>query len=352
MSGNSFGEMFRVTTFGESHGPALGVVIDGVPAGLAVDAAFLQSELDRRRPGQSEATTPRDEADRVEILSGVFDGVATGTSLGMVIRNSGQRSGDYGNLATVFRPGHADFGYWKKYGIRDYRGGGRASGRETACRVAAGAVAKLFLKTLGIEVRACALEIGGVRGSKADWDEVERNIVRAADPDAAVSMIEAVRAARAAHDSVGGVVECRVTGVPAGWGEPVFDKLDAVLAHAVMSLGGVRGIEFGDGFAAARSTGSSGNDPMTPPENFMSNHAGGVLGGISTGAEIVFRAAVKPTASIGREQDTVDCAGNAVKLTIHGRHDPCIVPRIVPVIEAMTALVLADMALRQRAARC
>ena len=351
MSGNSFGEIFKITTFGESHGPALGVIIDGVPAGIGIDANFIQAELDRRRPGQSSVCTMRSEADQVEILSGVFEGVSTGTSIGMVIRNTDQRSRDYGNLATTFRPGHADFGYWKKYGIRDYRGGGRSSGRETAARVAAGAVAKLFLKELGVSIQAHAREIGGIRGTKVNFDEVERNIVRAADPMVADAMISAIRAAQKELDSVGGIVECRVTGAPAGWGEPVFDKLDAVLAHAVMSLGGIKGIEFGDGFAAVRRRGSENNDPMVPEENFKSNHAGGILGGLSTGAEIVFRAAVKPTSSIAAEQDTVDVEGNAVKLSVHGRHDPCLVPRMVPVIEAMTALVLADMALRQRSAR-
>ncbi len=351
MSGNSFGEIFRITTFGESHGPALGVIIDGVPAGIRIDENFIQAELDRRRPGQSSVCTMRNEADQVEILSGVFEGITTGTSIGMVIRNTDQRSRDYGNLATTFRPGHADFGYWKKYGIRDYRGGGRSSGRETAARVAAGAVAKLFLKESGVDIHAHALEIGGIRGTKVNFDEVERNIVRAADPMVVDAMISTIRAAQKVMDSVGGVVECRVTGVPAGWGEPVFDKLDAVLAHAVMSLGGIKGIEFGDGFAAVRRRGSENNDSMVPEESFKSNHAGGILGGLSTGAEIIFRAAVKPTSSIAAEQDTVDIEGNAVKLSVHGRHDPCLVPRMVPVIEAMTALVLADMALRQRSAR-
>ena len=351
MSGNSFGEIFRITTFGESHGPALGVIIDGVPAGIRIDENFIQAELDRRRPGQSSVCTMRNEADQVEILSGVFEGITTGTSIGMVIRNTDQRSRDYGNLATTFRPGHADFGYWKKYGIRDYRGGGRSSGRETAARVAAGAVAKLFLKESGVDIHAHALEIGGIRGTKVNFDEVERNIVRAADPMVVDAMISMIRAAQKVMDSVGGVVECRVTGVPAGWGEPVFDKLDAVLAHAVMSLGGIKGIEFGDGFAAVRRRGSENNDSMVPEESFKSNHAGGILGGLSTGAEIIFRAAVKPTSSIAAEQDTVDIEGNAVKLSVHGRHDPCLVPRMVPVIEAMTALVLADMALRQRSAR-
>ena len=351
MSGNSFGEIFRITTFGESHGPALGVIIDGVPAGIRIDENFIQAELDRRRPGQSSVCTMRNEADQVEILSGVFEGITTGTSIGMVIRNTDQRSRDYGNLATTFRPGHADFGYWKKYGIRDYRGGGRSSGRETAARVAAGAVAKLFLKESGVDIHAHALEIGGIRGTKVNFDEVERNIVRAADPMVVDAMISTIRAAQKVMDSVGGVVECLVTGVPAGWGEPVFDKLDAVLAHAVMSLGGIKGIEFGDGFAAVRRRGSENNDSMVPEESFKSNHAGGILGGLSTGAEIIFRAAVKPTSSIAAEQDTVDIEGNAVKLSVHGRHDPCLVPRMVPVIEAMTALVLADMALRQRSAR-
>ena len=351
MSGNSFGEIFRITTFGESHGAALGVVIDGVPAGLVIDENFIQSELDRRRPGQSELATARKESDKVEILSGVLDGISTGTALAMLIRNADQHSSDYNDIAGTFRPGHADYTFFAKYGIRDARGGGRSSGRETAARVAAGAVAKLFLKTLGVECTAFASEIGGVRAVKFDAGVIETNPARSPDADAAVRMAEAVADAAKNNDSVGGVVGCRVCGVPAGWGEPVFDKLDALIAHAMLSLGSVKGIEFGAGFNAASMRGSENNDPLqVGDKTFASNNSGGILGGISNGDVIEFRIAVKPTPSISREQRTIDKNGKERTITIHGRHDPCIVPRIVPVVEAMTALVLADMALRQRAA--
>ncbi len=350
MSGNTFGTIFKVTTFGESHGPALGGVIDGVPAGLELDAAAIQRELDRRKPGQSALTTARREADAVEILSGVFEGRTTGTSVGLLIRNCDQHSADYGNLAEIFRPGHADYTYFQKYGIRDYRGGGRSSGRETAVRVAAGAVAKLLLAKFGVSVRAFTRSVGEVCGLRVDWDFVEKNPVRAADPGVAALMAETIQAARADGDSVGGSVECHVFGTPAGWGEPVFDKLDAELAKAMLSLGAVKGIEFGDGFAVASRRGSENNDAMTE-QGFSTNHAGGILGGISTGAEIVFRLAVKPTPSVGVEQRTVDRNNRAAACAIRGRHDPCLCPRLVPVVEAMAALVLADMALRSRAAR-
>lgn len=350
MSGNTFGDIFRVTTFGESHGPALGVIIDGVPAGIRLDVEQIQYELDRRRPGQSKVSTMRQETDAVEILSGVMDGVTTGTALAMLIRNSDQRSRDYGNLASCFRPGHADYGYFKKYGIRDYRGGGRSSGRETAMRVAAGAVAKQLLAHSGVKIQAYTTRLAGIPAKKIDLEAVESNIVRSADPDAAAAMIAAIRAAQEEMDSVGGIIECRADGVPAGLGEPVFDKLDALLAHAVLSVGGVKGVEFGEGFAAADLRGSGNNDAMVP-EGFLSNHAGGILGGISNGSPIVFRIVMKPTASIAKEQQTVDENGNAVSISIHGRHDPCLVPRAVPVIEAMTALVLADALLRNRSSR-
>jgi len=350
MSGNTFGDIFRVTTFGESHGPALGVIIDGVPAGIRLDVEQIQHELDRRRPGQSKVSTMRQEADAVEILSGTMDGVTTGTALAMLIRNSDQRSRDYGNLANCFRPGHADYGYFKKYGIRDYRGGGRSSGRETAMRVAAGAVAKQLLALSGVKIQAYTTRLAGIPVKKIDLDAVESNIVRSADPDAAAAMIAAIRAAQEEMDSVGGIIECRADGVPAGLGEPVFDKLDALLAHAVLSVGGVKGVEFGEGFAAADLRGSGNNDAMAP-EGFLSNHAGGILGGISNGCPIVFRVVMKPTPSIARQQQTVDENGNAVSIGIHGRHDPCLVPRAVPVIEAMTALVLADALLRNRSSR-
>ena len=341
MSGNTFGKNFRITTFGESHGPGIGVVIDGVPAGLEMDETFLQAELDRRRPGQSKVTTQRNEADRAEILSGVFEGKTTGCPLAILIRNSDQHSSDYSNVANLFRPGHADYTYFQKYGIRDYRGGGRSSGRETAARVAAGAVAKMFLKTKGIQVRACALNIAGIKAEKFLWDEVENNIVRSPDPEAAVKMVEAIQQAQLVHDSVGGIVLCELLNVPAGLGEPAFDKLDAELAHAMLSVGAVKGIEFGAGFEVASMRGSENNDAITP-EGFSTNNAGGILGGISNGDTIVFKVAVKPTPSIARKQQSIDTNRNPVDVEIKGRHDPCLVPRVVPVIEAMAALVLAD----------
>lgn len=350
MSGNTFGELFRVTTFGESHGPGLGVIIDGVPAGVKIDEALIQRDLDRRRPGQSKVSTMRKEPDRVEILSGVFEGVSTGTSLAMVIRNTDQRSQDYGRLAELFRPGHADLGFFKKYGVRDYRGGGRSSGRETSMRVAAGAVAKMVLATMGVSVRACSMMIGGVYAETADWSVVEENIVRSPDLAAAEKMVAAIRAAQADRDSVGGIICCEAHGVPAGWGEPVFDKLDALLAHAILSIGGIKGIEIGAGFEAPKKRGSENNDSILP-SGFASNHAGGILGGISNGDVITFRAAMKPTSSIAKKQHTIDKEGNATEIEVLGRHDPCLVPRAVPVVEAMTALVLADLALRNRAAR-
>ena len=352
MSGNSFGEIFRITTFGESHGAALGVIIDGVPAGLPIDLDFITAELSRRRPGQSALSTARKESDVPEILSGVLNGIATGTPLAIIIRNTDQRSRDYSNVEHIFRPGHADYTYNAKYGFRDYRGGGRSSGRETAARVAAGAVAKLFLATLGVNITAFASEIGGVKAKKFLPEEIEKNPARSPDPDVADAMAEAVAASAAAHDSIGGKVGCRITGVPAGWGEPVFDKLDALFAHAMLSLGAVKGIEFGAGFDVAAMRGSENNDalrPGNPP--FVTNRAGGILGGISNGDVIEFTLAVKPTPSISALQQTVDDQNNPRDLEITGRHDPCIVPRIVPVVEAMAALVLADCALRQRCSR-
>jgi chorismate synthase len=351
MSGNTFGELFQITTFGESHGPALGAVVSGVPAGLKVDAEFIQRELDRRRPGSGiPGTTARREADRVKILSGVFKGVATGTPIAFVIENTDQHSADYDRMAGCFRPGHADFTYLKKYGIRDWRGGGRASGRETAARVGAGALAKLLLREYRIEVAAGVESIGAVKCETADFSAPGGNELNALDPAAVAAMREAIAAAARDNDSLGGVVRCRVTGVPAGLGEPVFDKLDALVAHAVMSIGAVKGIEFGAGFGVSELRGSVDNDPITP-EGFATNRAGGVLGGISTGAALEFRAAVKPTPSIGIVQRTIDTSGKAAEITVGGRHDVCIAPRIVPVVEAMTALVLADLLLIQRARR-
>lgn len=347
---NSFGELFRITTFGESHGPALGVVIDGVPAGLEIDSDFIAAEMARRRPGQSNVATARKEADAPEILSGVFEGKATGTPLAMLIRNSDQHSSDYSNIKDIFRPGHADYTFEKKYGIRDYRGGGRTSGRETCARVAAGAIAKLLLKQFGILIRACTIQIGSVRAEKFDWNCVENNAVRSADPEAAELMHKEIRSAAARGDSVGGMIHCEILGVPAGLGEPVFDKYDALLAHAMLSIGGVKGFEIGSGFGAAEQYGSVNNDCMTP-EGFLTNHSGGVLGGLSNGNIIDFRIAVKPTPSISLPQQTIDKAGNPVEIKIHGRHDPSLVPRVVPVAEAMAALVTADLLLRSKVNR-
>ncbi|MBR2439248.1 MAG: chorismate synthase [Lentisphaeria bacterium] len=347
---NTFGELFRITTFGESHGAALGVVIDGVPAGLEIDTEFLSSEMARRRPGQSDVTTARNEADSPEILSGVFEGKATGTPLTILIRNSNQHSSDYSNIKDVYRPGHADYTFEKKYGLRDYRGGGRTSGRETCARVAAGAIAKMLLRKYGISVRACTTQIGSVKTEKTDWSCVENNAVRCADPEAAELMHSEIRSAASRCDSVGGMIYCEILGVPAGFGEPVFDKFDALLAHAMLSIGGVKGFEIGRGFGVAEQYGSGNNDGMTPA-GFLSNHAGGILGGISNGNVIHFRIAVKPTPSISIPQQTIDKDGNPVEIKIHGRHDPCLVPRIVPVAEAMAALVTADLLLRNKLSR-
>lgn len=349
MSGDSFGSIFRISTFGESHGPAIGCVVEGVPAGIPIDPDFIRGELARRRPGQSSVSTPRKETDEPEILSGVSNGKSTGGAIAILIRSQTQRSSDYSSIADKFRPGHADYSYWMKYGLPPAPGGGRASGRETAARVAAGAVAKIFLNREGVRVRACSIRIGGVSAEKIDWSEVERNPVRCPDPDAAVRMEQAILAAREKNDSVGGVILCHAEGVPAGWGEPVFDKLEALLAHAVLSIGGVKGIEFGDGFAAADRLGSENNDEILPNGRFATNHAGGTLGGISNGDAVVFRCAMKPTPSISKPQKTVDLHGDPTEIRILGRHDPCLVPRAVPVVEAMTALVLADAALRQNA---
>jgi len=340
-SPSSFGEIIRVQTFGESHGIALGAVLDGVPPGIEITEEYIQKELNRRRPGQSAVATPRDEKDRVRILSGVFEGKSTGHPICMVVYNEDQDSSKYENLRELFRPGHADFTLWKKYGIRDHRGGGRSSGRETIGRVAPGAVARKILSDRGVTVTAFAEEIGGVRGTKEDFAVIESNPVRAADADAAVLMEKAVLAAKESHDSLGGVVKLVIRGVPAGLGDPVFFKLDARLAHAAVSLGAVKGVEFGSGFLASRLPGSAQNDPMEE-RGFVSNNAGGILGGISNGDEIVMRIAVKPTPSIFREQKTVTREGQDATVKIAGRHDPCIVPRIIPAIEAMASLVLLD----------
>ena len=314
---NTFGTMFAVTTFGESHGPALGVIVDGVPAGLEIDPSFIQSEMDRRKPGQSAMTTARQESDTVEILSGVFEGKSTGTPIAMMLRNADHHSTDYSNIANTFRPGHADFTFEKKFGLRDYRGGGRSSGRETAARVAAGAIAKIFLKESGIIIRACTDQIGNIRAEQFDWSSVENNPVRTADPAAAEAMFNEVKAATKDGDSIGGGICCEILNLPIGLGEPVFDKFDAMLAHAMLSIGGIKGFEIGDGFAVCSGRGSFNNDPITP-NGFASNHAGGVLGGITNGDTVRFRIAVKPTPSISQIQQTIDKSGAAMELAIKG----------------------------------
>ncbi|WP_027727246.1 chorismate synthase [Treponema sp. C6A8] len=363
MSGNSFGSVFRVTTFGESHGAALGCVIDGCPAGVKIDRDFIQAALNRRRPGAwgeqglNASVTARKEADEVEILSGLFEGRSTGTPISLLIRNTSQHSKDYSNIAASYRPGHADFTYDAKYGFRDYRGGGRSSGRETAARVAAGAVAACLTSLSGIKVTAYTIEAAGIKAEKRDLSQIEKNPLRAPDGDSALKMNEAIEKLRSEGDSAGGIIECLVEGCPAGLGEPVFDKLDALLAHAMLSIGAVKGIEFGDGFEAARSTGSTNNDAMHAENGapvFDTNHAGGILGGISNGNKIIFRVAVKPVPSIFKPQNTVRHEGDSLvssQLQIQGRHDVCLCPRIVPVIEAMAQLVLADLLLQNRSSK-
>ena len=346
-SPSTFGRAFRILTFGESHGSAVGVVLDGVKPGLPFDLESIQRELDRRRPGQSEMVTPRQEGDRVQVLSGVHEGRTTGHPIALVVFNENQRSRDYDALRDLFRPGHADMTYQRKYGLRDPRGGGRSSGRETLARVAAGAWAKQQLAALGVRIRGFNRAVAGIEGSALDWDFVERNPLRVADPAAFPAQKAAVAAAMEAHDSVGGVTEVWIEGLPLGLGDPAFAKLDGLLAYACMSIGAVKGVEIGAGFAAARMRGSEANDPFGP-EGPLKNDAGGVLGGISSGAPVVLRLAVKPTPSIARPQRTVDREGRPEEIVVKGRHDPCIAPRIVPVAEAMCALVVYDLWLTQQ----
>lgn len=350
MPGNSFGRLFKITTFGESHGAGIGVVIDGVPPGIALTESDIQKELDRRRPGQSSIATERSERDRVEILSGLIDGKTTGAPVALYIRNENQRTEDYETLKELYRPGHADYTYEVKYGIRDWRGGGRASGRETAARVAAGAVAKKLLKEGGIEVIGYTLEIGGVRAERIEYDEVEKNPVRSPDPEKVEEMVKRIEEVKAKGDSIGGIVEVVVTGVPPGLGDPVFDKLDALLAYAVMSVGAVKGVEIGRGFQSANMKGTEFNDQFEVRDGRIrtrTNNAGGILGGISTGEDIVLRAAIRPPASIRIRQKTIDRKGQEREIEVYGRHDPCIVPRAVPVIEAMVSIVIFDCLLLQ-----
>ncbi|MBI5908803.1 MAG: chorismate synthase [Betaproteobacteria bacterium] len=349
MSGNTLGKLFCVTSFGESHGPAYGGVVDGCPPGLELSEADLQQELDRRKPGTSRHVTQRREADRVEILSGVFEGRTTGTAIGFLVRNEDQKSKDYGNIAESFRPGHADYTYWQKYGIRDYRGGGRASARETLVRVAAGAIAKKWLKErYGIAVRGYLSQLGSNIVALKDWSAVERNPFFVADM-AAVPALEAyMDALRKSGDSCGARITVVAEGVPVGWGEPVYDRLDADIAYAMMGINAVKGVEIGAGFASVEQKGSEHSDELTP-DGFLSNNAGGILGGISTGQDLVVNLAIKPTSSIRLARRSIDKKGEAVTVETRGRHDPCVGIRATPIAEAMLALVLADHALRQRA---
>ncbi len=348
MAGNSFGRLFKITTWGESHGEALGVVIDGCPPRLDLSDEDIQKELDRRRPGQGKGSSPRKERDRVEILSGVFGGKTTGTPISLLIRNEDVDSSPYEEWKEVFRPGQADFTYQAKFGIRDYRGGGRASARETVGRVAAGAVAKKILGKEKIEIIGYTVELGGIRAEKIDYSEIQRNFLRCPDKNAAEAMEKKIEEVKLQGDSIGGIVEVLVRGCPPGLGEPVFDKLEADLSKALMSIGAVRGVEVGAGFRVARMVGSQCNDPIGP-KGFEKNDAGGILGGLSNGEDIVLRVAVKPIPSISVEQRTVDQSMQPVSLKIRGQHDISAIPRINPVCEAMVAIVLVDHLLRQKA---
>lgn len=348
MAGNTFGKIFRVTTWGESHGPALGAVIDGCPPLIPLSAADIQTDLERRRPGRTALVTRRKEPDVVEILSGIFEGKTTGTPISLLIFNRDVDSSAYEPIRDVFRPGHGDYTFLKKYGIRDYRGGGRPSARETVARVAAAAVARKVLEREGIRVVAYTLELGGVRAEKIDLRAIEENPLFCPDPDAARGMEERIKEVRSQGDSLGGIVEIVVQGCPPGLGEPVFDKLDADLAKSLMSIGAVKGVEIGSGFQAARRLGSQNNDPLTP-DGFATNNAGGILAGISNGDDIVVRVAVKPIPSIAKPQQTVDVDMQPREIIIGGRHDISAIPRIVPICAAMVCLTLTDHLLRQKA---
>jgi chorismate synthase len=355
MAGNTLGQIFRLTTFGESHGPAVGCIVDGCPAGLALDEAVVQRDLDRRRVGQSRVTSARQEADQVQILSGVFEGCTTGTPIAMLVHNTNARSQDYDGFKELYRPGHADFTWDAKYGFRDHRGGGRSSARETIGRVAGGAVAKQLLATVGVRIIAWTQQMDDLAAEVVDEEEIERNVMRCPDPRVAALMVTRVEEAKRSRDSLGGVVEVRARGVPAGLGEPVFDKLQADIGKAMFSIPAIKAVEFGEGRGAAHMRGSTHNDPFVRRTDgsigTATNHHGGILGGISTGEEIRLRITVKPLASIAQPQQTVDKAGNPAEIVVTGRHDPTALPRLVPIAEAMLALVLADHWLRQRLAR-
>ncbi len=348
MSGNTIGKLFSVTSFGESHGPAIGCVVDGCPPGLEISEADIQHELDRRKPGTSRHVTQRRESDTVEILSGVFEGKTTGTPIALLIRNEDQRSKDYGNIAETFRPGHADYTYWQKYGIRDYRGGGRSSARETAVRVAAGAIAKKWLaERYGVTIRGYLSQLGPIEVPFKSWDVVNANPFFVADDSFVPRLEDYMDALRKAGDSIGAKITVIAENVPVGLGEPVYDRLDAEIAHAMMGINAVKGVEIGAGFASVTQKGSEHGDELTP-EGFLSNHAGGILGGISTGQDIVVNMAIKPTSSIRIPRRSIDKAGNPIVVETHGRHDPCVGIRATPIAEAMLAIVLMDHALRNR----
>jgi len=349
MSGNSFGKLFTVTSFGESHGPAIGCIVDGCPPGLSLSEEDLQTDLDRRRPGTSRHTTQRREPDQVQILSGVFEGKTTGTPIGLIIQNTDQRSKDYGKIVETFRPGHADYTYYKKYGIRDYRGGGRSSARETAMRVAAGGIAKKYLlEHFGIRIRGYLSQLGPIRLELKDWDAVENNPFFSPDPDKVSELEQYMDALRKEGNSIGARVNVRAEGVPVGWGEPIFDRLDADIAHAMMSINAVKGVEIGAGFQSIEQKGTEHRDEMTP-QGFLSNHAGGVLGGISSGQDIEVSIALKPTSSLRLPGQSIDLNGQPTEVITEGRHDPCVGIRATPIAEAMLAIVLMDHMLRHRA---
>ncbi len=346
---NTFGNIFTLTTFGESHGPAIGGVVDGMPPGIDIDMEFIQSELNRRRPGQSKITTSRNEADQVELLSGVFEGKSTGCPIGFIVRNTNQHSNDYENMRDVFRPSHADYTYYNKYGIRDHRGGGRSSARITISRCVGGALAKLALRQMGINITAYTSQVGDIavshNYSTLDFNEIERNPVRCPDPDKAQEMEQLITEVKAEGDTIGGIITCVVKGCPVGIGEPEFGKLQAMLGAAMLGINAAKGFEYGEGFGCVTSRGSQQNDIFTSNNNKVStltNHSGGIQGGISNGEDIYFRVAFKPVATILQEQPTVDKNGNRTSLCVHGRHDPCVLPRAVPVVEAMAAMTILD----------
>lgn len=355
--GNSYGKIFRITTFGESHGPAIGVIIDGCPAGLAIDEAFIQSELTRRKPGQSRITTQRKEDDILKVLSGVFEGVSTGMPIALTIENQDQRSKDYSHIARTFRPSHADFTYQSKYGLRDYRGGGRSSARETAARVAAGAIAKLFLQKNGISIQAYVSQVGEIKAPSfetLDLSRTEENIIRCPDAATAEKMIALIEQVRLDRDTIGGIVTGVILGVPVGLGEPVFDKLHAELGKAMLGINAVKGFEYGSGFEGIKMRGSQHNDAFYKDGDRIrtkTNHSGGIQGGISNGEPIYFSVAFKPVATIMQDQESVDQEGSAVTVSGKGRHDPCVVPRAVPIVESMAALVIADFLLQAKASK-